>query len=505
MSKKNIVLIMSDEQRWDTTGFAGNTAAKTPFLDALADEGIVMQNCYTPYPLCCPARTSLWTGMMPRNHHTWGNWRAVRPELRDGTLVKAFGRNDYHTVYVGKWHVPGTTPERMGFKDSAAIPAVLKGRDRGRFIPDYREYARNKGYPLLEDHIENLTQNDLEQLQQPGKAPYGTASIPYEHFLEKWQTDQLLETLDRRPQDKPFFAVCSYNAPHFPMIVPEPFDKLIDPDSIPLPANFCRGIDGKPDEVILSNYFQDYKNYSEEEWRRMIAHYYGLCSLVDEQVGRIVQYLKENGELDNTIIVFVSDHGDMMGAHGLMEKGHALHYEETLKVPLLFWNPDLRERQSKEQLVSLVDLLPTLADLVGVDIESEVDGRSFASILSQHEQGHTREHIIAETFRLAEEQSGHRGGGDGKYVPIEQLDMCGSKDQMNISIRSVNEKYIFRWNGEDEYYNLSEDPYENINLINSKEDALSISDLQEILINEYKEIMPKVSHRIMERKNSLNR
>ncbi|MGI8912340.1 MAG: sulfatase-like hydrolase/transferase [Chloroflexota bacterium] len=98
-------------------------------------------HCFTAYPLCCPARTSLWTRLLPHNHHVLCNWRAIRLELRDRGLIEPFARAGYHTIYSGKWHVPGTTPGRFSFADTSAIPAVLNGRDRGRFIADYRAYA----------------------------------------------------------------------------------------------------------------------------------------------------------------------------------------------------------------------------------------------------------------------------------------------------------------------------------------------------------------------------
>src|SRR5690606_16307916 len=117
MTQKNILILMSDEQRWDTLGYAGNAAASTPTLDALAACGTSFTQAATAYPLCCPARTSLWTSHYPHEHHVIGNWRALRPALRDGGAAADFAEQGYHTIYTGKWHVPGTTPARMGFQD----------------------------------------------------------------------------------------------------------------------------------------------------------------------------------------------------------------------------------------------------------------------------------------------------------------------------------------------------------------------------------------------------
>src|SRR4051794_7379265 len=107
MKRKNVVIIMSDEQNWDTLGCRANPISLTPHLDKLAAEGISMDKCYTAYPLCCPARASLWSGLMPHEHQVTGNWRSIREDLKDAGLVSNFKSAGYHTIYTGKWHVPG--------------------------------------------------------------------------------------------------------------------------------------------------------------------------------------------------------------------------------------------------------------------------------------------------------------------------------------------------------------------------------------------------------------
>lgn len=484
----NIVIIMSDEQRWDALGANGNPAAHTPRLDALAGQGATFDHCYTAYPLCCPARASLWTGRLPHNHHVFGNWRALRPDLRDGDLVQPFAGAGYHTLYTGKWHVPGTTPAQFGFAESVAIPAVLDGRDRGRYIEDYRAYAAAQGYALVPGNIENLTPDDVAQLRQPGAAPCGTAAIPLEHFLETWQTTQFLAALDRRPAAQPFFAVCSYNAPHFPMIVPAPYDHLVAPDTVPLSPNFCAGLDGKPAEVTQSHYAEE-GALGEWEWRRLIAHYLGLCALIDAQVGRILDYLRAQGILDNTIVVFASDHGDMLGSHGLNKKGYPLHYEETLRVPLIIAGRSLPAGRRVEQFVSLIDLLPTLADLAGVTLDQAIDGRSFAAALHGPAGDAGRPYVTAESFLFAGTES-----GNGEYIAPAQFD--GARDGVNLSIRTPSHRYIFRWRDHDELYDVRADPYENHNLAGESRAQEVIRPLREILARSLQGTFPQVVQRL---------
>ncbi len=487
--RPNIIVILSDEQRWDSLGLVHDGVSLTPHLDALAARGAVFERAYTAYPLCCPARASLWTGLQPHRHHVWGNWRAIRPELREGGLVAAFADAGYHTVYTGKWHVPGTTPARLGFAESSAIPAVLDGRDRGRFIEDYRSYAAAQGYQLLPTHIENLTQRDLDALRQPGLAPCGTSEIAVEHFLETWQTERFLEALERRPREQPVFAVCSYNAPHFPMIVPAPYDRAVSPEAVELPPNFCTGLDGKPDEVLRSPHHTDVANLSEAEWRRLIAHYLGLCSLVDTQVGRVVAYLDATGDLDNTIVVFTSDHGDMLGSHCLTEKGHELHYEETLRVPLIITHPDAGHGHRADHFVSLIDLLPTLAELAGIRLNVPIDGRSFATITTDTAPPPDRDHVIAESYLID-----GQAGGQGEYTAPEDFD--GARDSANLSIRTRMHRYVFRWDDHDELYDLTSDPYENINIVGQPGAEPIVADLLAMLAQSMHDAPPAIVERL---------
>lgn len=460
--RPNLLVIMSDEQSWNTLGCTGNPAARTPHLDALAERGMSFDRMYTPFPLCCPSRTSLMTGMMPRHHHVLGNWRGIRPDLAGHGLGGWFRAAGYHTFYVGKWHVPGTTPTRMGFLDQAAIPAVLDGKDRGRYITDYRDYASAQGYRLLPDHIENVTAADLAGLRDPDSPHRTTAEISLDHYLEPWQTRQFAEVLDRTPEDRPWFGYCSFNAPHFPMVVPEPYDTIIDRAAIELPASWRHGFADLPQEVQRSHFAQRFTDLDEDGWREVIAHYYGMISLVDDQVGRIVELLRRRGELDNTIIVFTSDHGDMMGAHRLMEKGHLLHYEEAVHIPLIISHPD-RLRGRDDGLHTMPDLTATLLDLAGITAadgaDTGIDGIGFAD-------GSSRDAVITESILW---------GRDSENAHGEHRDPAHFRlgtDTVNLSIRDRDHRYIFRSDDIDELYDQRADPAELHNLADERRDLV---------------------------------
>ena len=477
MRRPNVLVIMSDEQSANTLGCTGNPAARTPHLDALAERGRRFDRMYTPFPLCCPSRTSLITGLMPRHHHVLGNWRGIRPDRAERGLGRWFADAGYHTFYVGKWHVPGTTPSRMGFADQAAIPAVIDGKDRGRYIPDYRDYAAAQGYDLLPDHIENVTAADLAALHDPKSPHRATAEIAAEHFLEPWQTREFDRVLAETPEDQPWFGVCSYNAPHFPMLVPEPYDTIIDRSAITLPASWQDGFDELPQEVQQSHFAQRFADLDADGWREVIAHYYGLVSLVDDQVGRIVARLAERGELEHTIIVFTSDHGDMMGAHRLMEKGHLLPYEESTRIPLIISHPD-GAGGVDDQLHTMVDLTATLLDYAQLDVPDSIDGHSFA-------RGGGREHVTSESILW---------GRDSENAHGEHRDPAAFRlgpDTINLSIRDHEHRYIYRSDDVDELYDHRSDPDEMINIASGQ--PAVVADCRRLLAEEIGDVFPDVA------------
>jgi len=316
----------------------------------------------------------------------------------------------------------------------------------------------------------------MAQLRRLGKAPCGTAEIRIEHYLETWQTGQFLEQLAAHPTDRPFFAVCSYNAPHFPMIVPEPYDRLIDPDDVPLPPSLRSGPATKPGEVARSKFAQHAADLDEGEWRRLTAHYWGMCALVDAQVGRIMDYLASEQLLDDTIVVFTADHGDMMGAHGLLEKGYPLHYEQDLRVPLIIADPDSPGGTRPEGIVTLMDVLPTVAELADVALPGGHAGISATAGL--REAGATlRPHAIAETFTYNGTE-----GGDGEYVSLDDFEALNGT--ANLSIRTPEARYVFRWNDVDELYDLSADPHEIHNRAADASHQQQTQRLREALLEE---------------------
>jgi len=454
---KNILIILSDEQRLDTLGCYGNPKLSTPNIDSLAAGGMRFTNCNTTFPLCCPARASLFTGLRPDQHGVMENWRPIIPAQANGHLVRQFLNNGYDTAYVGKWHIPGTTPANMGFNNYDAIPAIVNGKDRGRTILEYREYLQEKGYSIDDIDLENLTPEEAAQLEIPGKAPVATSRYKKEDYFDFWLLERWKRQTDKLT--RPFFSVCSYVAPHFPMVLPKPYDTMYAPEDVIFPDNFRIGLEGKPDILFTKHYYQEPLELPEYEWRRMIAYYWGFCAMMDDIVGEMIAYLKQRGMYDDTVICYSTDHGDMMGSHGLWEKGFPMLYEETNRIPLVIGVPGVDAPVVANGLMSVTDILPTLAELAGCPLDTTgLDIHSFADTTK------SREYHIAEAFELG---GGYRKTNRPGGIPITAQDLRHENDLAAISIKTERYKYIFHTQDRDELYDLLKDPGENINLSNN--------------------------------------
>jgi arylsulfatase A-like enzyme len=484
---KNILLIMSDEQRFDTLRCNGNKKIKSPNIDALAQEGLRFTDCHTTYPLCCPARASIFTSMRPDKHCVIGNWRHVKPEFANGDVMGQLKSAGYYTAYTGKWHIPGTDPKKMQFDFYNAIPEVLDGKDRGRYILDYRNFLEEKGYQLESGNIENLSKGEMQQINIPNEAPCCASEIPFDDYLEPWIVNEWKKGIENRPADKPFFSVCSMVAPHFPMVVPKPYDTMYNPDAIDVPDNFFAGIIGKPEEVLLSHYYLEYKDLPVSEWRKLIAMYWGFCTMLDDMVGNIVQYLKDKGLYDDTIIIYTTDHGDMMGSHGFIEKGYAVLYEETNKIPLIMCVPGMNEQIEVDALAMCTDIIPTAVELAGAKIDfSKTDGLSYAKYATSDISSlgePPRKCAITETFRWNGLES-----GTGELVLVENLEH--DKDYANIAIKTKEFKYIFRSGDVDELYNMQTDSTENINLAKDEVYSSVITKMRNLMLDEISDNVP---------------
>ena len=330
MKQPNLLFLYTDEQAFDTLACYGNDWITMPNLNALADQSVVFDHAYVTQPVCTPSRSSLITGQWPhtngciRNNVALGADTACLPEL--------LPPGAYVTGHYGKWHLGDEIFRQHGFDEwrnyeDDYIRFYSAGRDR-QARSDYHHHLVAHGFePDLADR--NIFSRHC------------AARLPEAFGKPAYIAEQSIDFITRHA-DKPFVLYVNFLEPHMPYYGPR--DDQYDPDAIPLPPN----LNDLSDASMPAKYFamsrkptpcwiEGYADRSADGWRALRTRYYGLCSLVDTHAGRILQALKEQGVWDDTIIVFTSDHGDMMGAHGQIAKG--VMYEESVRVPLLIKLP----------------------------------------------------------------------------------------------------------------------------------------------------------------------
>jgi len=336
ISKPNILLVFSDQHRACDIGCYGNNEVSTPNYDKLADKAAVFTNCISNSPVCVPARGSLLTGLIPNRHRAITNDLPVDTSLE--SIATVMNKNGYHTGYIGKWHLGGIPRDK----------AIRKG-NRLDFT-EWKAYNCSHDYYGAYYYDENDVRHEVEGYE-PVK-----------------QTDLAVDFI-KRNTGKPWGLVLSYGPPHDPYFkVPDEYLDLYKDRELTLRKNV-------PEEI----YEGKRKGYlSKEDISKNYKGYYAHITALDEQFGRIIKSLENTGQLDNTIIVYTSDHGDMLGSQGLTNK--QLTYFESVNVPLIVYYKGKTVNVMSDEIISLVDLPVSLMSLAGMKFKSDVDGRDLSDL-----------------------------------------------------------------------------------------------------------------------------
>jgi arylsulfatase A-like enzyme len=370
--KPNLLFIWTDEQRADTMQVYGNHKIQAPNLNKLAGQSVTFRNPYVSQPVCTPSRSTVMTGLWPHQNS------CVRNNIPLPEDVKCFPEiiddPDYATGYFGKWHLGDEIFAQHGFREWKSIEDGYRkyyraGRSRDQ-KSDYWHFLKELGYqPDTKD-------SDFSR----GFA----ARRPLAHCKPKFLE---LESIDflKRHQSEPFMLFVNFLEPHMPFF--GPLDHVHDPLQVELPVNFNDPLEDN--EPLRYRYLQqsylekgsgDQPLRTEADWRRLIANYWGLVTQVDLSVGAILDALENLGLADNTIVVYTSDHGDMMGSHRLLAK--TVMYEEAVKVPWLMRLPQHSlQKKVIEQRVSHIDLVPTLLELMAVRSNMNLPGQSLVPLI----------------------------------------------------------------------------------------------------------------------------
>ena len=434
MKRPNILFMTTDHLRYDTLGSTGDPLVQTPAIDALAEKSTRFSKCFVQNPVCSPSRASFMTGRYPKNHGV--KWNGSKLGEHEITIVEAFKNRGYTTASVGKH---GIGQQRFGqmldHLDAAGIRRGWKERADGDYtVTDpnpFEQYVRYRGYEYRTGYaLPNFRKN-------LGAVP---SDLPEDCHLDAYVGMKSIEYLEGLDTSDPFFLWVGFYGPHHPYVPSGRFARMYNPNDVPPFRRAEDDIAKKPPEYAL--YFKaDHHKYrgfdraSDATFRKMKAAYYGMVSQIDWQVGLIMDVLDQKGVADETIVVFLSDHGEFLGDHGIPAKAPFL-LDCMLQVPCFIAVPG-RAGNTCDALVESVDLFPTLAQLAGVDAPECVQGVDLSPLM-QGEQAAVRETVFAEAVDKR----------------------C---------IRTCEWKYIhYPAKPYGELYNLSDDPFELDNLYDAQ-------------------------------------
>ena len=387
----NFLVICTDQMRADHLGCADNPMIRTPNIDRLAASSTQLDRAYVNCPLCQPSRATLFTGMTPRGHQVRTNGIPLAHDIP--TLTTSLSDAGYRTSSIGKLHFsnywlddnvlqvaePQSFPEVQTFWQDGKIhevPVPYYGFDQVDITLGHGDNVEgNYGRWLRESHPEawRLLQDKGVLPSASGAEQSGTFPIHEDLHHTAYVADKTIDQILKTARSSPFFLFCSFPDPHHPYVAPRPWDTLYGNDEVVPPVSREDELDSLAPHFrkiietdIMVSGRRGPTGIPPEHVLEALARTYGMVSLIDKHVGRILAALDESGQRDNTVVVFLSDHGDLMGDHGLMNKG-PWHFEGLLRVPMIWSWPGHIRVQRTQALASLLDFAPTVLDLAGVD------------------------------------------------------------------------------------------------------------------------------------------
>jgi arylsulfatase A-like enzyme len=387
-----------------------------------------MEQCVSNYPLCSPYRAIFMSGLYPQQSGVMGNKDALNPNV--GPLGETFRSAGYHTGYIGKWHINGQ--KSMGHYDEELIP---KGPHRMGF-EDWQVWAHT------DDHYHGWTFN-----QDTGE----------KIFPEGWQpvrmTDAAINFMKAQPKDKPWLLVLSLNPPHPKLDPPEEFRAQYPLDEIEFRPNLRASSKGAGRRG----------GRSEDALRQYAQGYQGGITGIDKEFKRVLQALEETGQADNTIVVYTSDHGEMMGSQGLT--GKRVPYEESCRVPFIVRYPGVTlEHHKSDLLFSAIDIYPTLCGLAGVPVPNHCSGRDLSDAMRGR-----KVQELEYVFLLSEpEGAGAKAKGRASHVNEEVVDPESDGCPPYRGVRTKTHTYVVADTGRWLLYDNIADPYQMKNLVGDK-------------------------------------
>ena len=436
MSKPNILFIYSDQHRYDCVGANGHPLVQTPNVDALGAQGARFTHAFTPIPLCVPTRCSMLTGRWPTQHGVVFNYdgetfRRLDPD--QPTLGAAVRDAGYHMTHIGRWHVDRQrTPLDFGFHD---------------YLPDWRygQWRKHRGLPSAPSDQGWRGQAD------PGIEP-GESSLA-------WHANHVIRRMeDSLEEPDPFFIRWNMVEPHLPCRPPEPYASMYDPGDIEPWPGFGDDFADKPyiQKQMLATW--GVLDMDWEDWAPVVARYLGVISLLDHEIGRVLEALDRLGLAEDTLVVYSSDHGDMCGSHGMIDK-HYIMYDDVVRVPLFMrWPGVIPAGTTTDAFVSnSIDLPTTFCNVAGAPAPETFMGRGLILIACGRDDD-ARQDIFAT----------YHGNQFGAYS--------------QRMVRDRRWKYIWNATAVDELYDLETDPGELRNRAHDPACAAELTRLRQRLV-----------------------
>lgn len=430
INKPNVLLIMTDTQRLDDMGAYGNPVIKTPHLDSLANGGVKFNHCYTQYPACMPARACVFTGRYPMANGVWSN--GVPLPKDEVTLAHVFAQNGYRTGGAGKFHFLPHYPYRKNpLPTMETHPEPFYGFNEFHLGEDGRS---GEHWQWMRDHYP-------EYVDKPDH------EIPVELHNSYWSASHTIDFIKSSVKaNEPFFAFCSFVDPHQGYNPPPPYGDMYKEEDMPTPIRKEGELDNSRFKSLAEGRM---KKYNERVLYHRTQHY-GEMTLIDDSVGRIIETLEELNIRDNTLIVFVSDHGDMLGDHWLWWKG-SYHYPGCTNVPFFVnWPAQLRRGKVIDGFVQQIDIMPTMLDLAGIESPPGVQGRSLKDVLSSQTQETGYEFAYMESVNSGAWHPDFARGRNQPSHPVDTLTIRNHKWRITFYTEVLN----------GELYDLENDPHE---------------------------------------------
>lgn len=449
-NRPNIILIMTDQQRGDAVGCMGNESVITPNIDRIAQDGTVFTNGYSSCPSSTPARAGLLTGLSPWHHGMLGygqmaeSYKYEMPQiLRDA---------GYYTFGIGKmhWH-----PQRVKHGFHGTLLDESGRIEDKNFTSDYRQWLSIQA-PGVDPDITGIGWNDNSAAQY---------KLPEQLHPTHWTGEMACQLIENYDDERPLFLKVSFARPHSPYDPPQRFFDMYDDREIPAPSigEWCSRYSTPLDPEKTSKEIA-FGNMGEEYAVNSKRHYYASITFIDEEIGRIVAKLKEKGIYDNSIVIFTSDHGDMMGDHYHWRKTYP--YEGSAHIPFIVKWPEKMNFEKGNRIenpVELRDILPTFMEMAGCEQIAELDGKSLTALANGNSEG----------WR--------------KFIDMEHT-TCYSDDNYWCALTDGKIKYIWNFNnGTEQLFDLTKDPHELKNIAENRKYRKVLEKMREAMVSHLSE------------------